>query len=158
MLGSKFVKFYMPILKWQINSSSNFESLSIVMIHNSPLNFKLIHFLLWIKGSHQSPNFDTFECSGESLSNSLCRFWKHKLVFLQNLHHSSVPSKIALLYFLSSSIIYFGQKEPIKVLVFEVFECSSQNLLNFSCQFWTNKSIPFQILHHSSLSWHVNPL
>ena len=28
-----------------------------VMTHNSPVNFKLIQFPLWIKGSHQSLNF-----------------------------------------------------------------------------------------------------
>ena len=44
------------------------------MTHNSPVNFKLMHFLLWIKGSHQSPNFETFECSGENLPNFSCYF------------------------------------------------------------------------------------
>ena len=38
----------------------------IAMKHNSSVNFKLIHFLLWIKGSHQSPNSETFECSGKN--------------------------------------------------------------------------------------------
>ena len=59
--------------------------------HNFPVNFKHIHFLLWIKGSHQSPNFDTFKCSGEDLPNSSCHFPNHKSVFLQILHHSPVP-------------------------------------------------------------------
>ena len=30
------------------------------MAHNSSVNFKIIPFLLWAKGSHQSPNFDTY--------------------------------------------------------------------------------------------------
>ena len=46
----------------------SYTSFFIVMTRNS-VNFKLIHFLLWIKGSHQSPNFETFEFSGESLEN-----------------------------------------------------------------------------------------
>ena len=58
MFGSKFIKFLMSILKWHVNSSSNFASLFIVMIHNSYVDFKLILFLLWIKGPHQNPNFD----------------------------------------------------------------------------------------------------
>ena len=29
------------------------------------MNFKLILFELWIEGSHQNPNFETFKCSGE---------------------------------------------------------------------------------------------
>ena len=83
VLKSKFVKF--------LNSSPNFESLFIVMTHNCSANFKLIHFLLWTKESHQSPNFDTFKCSGENLLNSSCHFSNHKSVFLQILHHSTVP-------------------------------------------------------------------
>ena len=31
-------------------------------------------------------------------------------------------------------------------------------LVNSSCQFWNNKSIPFQILHYFSLSWHITHL
>ena len=34
----------------------------ILMTQNSSVTFKLIHFLLWIKGFHQNPNFETFEC------------------------------------------------------------------------------------------------
>ena len=124
----------MSILKWQVNSSSNFALLCIVMTHNSTVNFKLIHFLLWIKGSHQSLNFETFVCSGENLPNS-CHLWRHKSVFLQILRQSSVSSKITPLYFFSSNIICFGQKQPIEVHIFEIFECSGQNPLNFSCRF-----------------------
>ena len=86
----KFVKFLMSILKRQVNSSSNFASFLIVMTHNSSVNFKLIHFLLWIKGSYQSPNFETFQCFGKNLQNSSCHFPNHKSVLLQVLHHSSV--------------------------------------------------------------------
>ena len=45
---SKFVKFFMSILKRQVNSSSNFASFFIVVTHNSSVAFKLILFLLWI--------------------------------------------------------------------------------------------------------------
>ena len=54
---SKFVKFFMSILNWHVSSSSNFASLFNVSKQNSPVSFKLMHFLLWIKWSHQSPNF-----------------------------------------------------------------------------------------------------
>ena len=113
----------------------NFTSFFIVMTHISSVNFKLIHFVLWIKGSHQSPNFETFECSGENLPNSSCHgfFSNHNSVFLQILYHSSVVWKIILLYFLSSDILYFGQKEPVKVQIFEAFECLGQNSSNSSC-------------------------
>ena len=53
-----------------------------------------------------------------------------------------------------------------KVLLFVPFiyfqsaliEWSSWKLSNSSCQFWNDKSIPIEILHHSSLSWHTAPL
>ena len=152
MLGSKFVKLLVSIWNWQVNSSSNCASFFIVMTHNSPVNVKLIHIQLWTKGCHQSPNFEIFRCSGENLPIYSCHFWKYKSVFLQTLYQFWVPSNITPLYFLSSNIIYFGQKQHIKGQIFEIFECFGQNLLNFSCQFWTNKSIPFQILNYSSLS------
>ena len=57
VLWTKFVKFLMSILNWQFNSSSSFASFSIIKTKNFPVNFKFIHFLLWIKGSYQSPNF-----------------------------------------------------------------------------------------------------
>ena len=129
----------MSILKRQVNSPSNFASFFIVMTKNSPVNFKLIHFLLWIKESHQSTNFETFKCSRESFPNSSCNFWKQKSVFLQILHQYSVPSNITPLYFLSWSIIYFGQKQLSKGKIFEIFVCLGQSLLNSSCQFWTSQ-------------------
>ena len=39
--------------------------------------------------------------------------------------------------------------------IFESFKCSDQNLSNSSCQLWNDKSIPLQILRHSSLSWQL---
>ena len=132
MLGSKFVKFLMSNLNWQVNSSSNFASFLIFMTHKSPSNSKLIHFLLWIKVSHWNLNIETFECSGENLANSLCHFWKQKSVGLQILYLSSVPSSITPLYFFSLNIMYFGQKQSIKGYMFEIFECAGQNLPNSS--------------------------
>ena len=148
----------MSVLKWQVNSISNFASFFIVITQNSLLSFKHIHFLLCIKGSNESPNFENFVCSGENLPNSSCHFPNHKSVFLQILHHSSVSWKITPLYFFSSNNIYFAQKEPIKMKIFETFECSGQNLSNSLCQFWNNKSIPLQIFHHSSVSLLITPL
>ena len=92
------------------------------------------------------------------LPNSSCHFWKHKSVFLQFLHQYSVSSNVTPLYFFSSNIIYFGQKQPITLQICEIFECLGQNLLNSSSQFWADKSIPFQILDHSSMSLHITSL
>ena len=152
VFGSKFVKFLMSILKRQVSSFSIFVSFFIVMINNFSVNFKLIHFLLWAKGSHQSSNSDTFKCSGQNLPNSSCHFPSNKSVFLQILHHSSMSWEVTPLYFFSSNNIYFAQNEPIKVKTFETFECSGQNLSNSLWQFWNYKSIPLQILYLSSVS------
>ena len=61
-------------------------------------------------------------------------------------------SQYTPLYFFSSNNKYFARKEPIKVKIFETFKCSDQNLSNSSCQFSNSKSIPLQILYHSSVS------
>ena len=87
-LKSKFFRFSTARVK--IRQILRVMSFSIVMTHNSSVNFKLIHFLFWTKGSLQSPNSDTFECSDENLPNSSCHFPNHKSVFLQIFHHSSV--------------------------------------------------------------------
>ena len=102
--------------------------------------------------------FETYECSGQNLSNFLCQFWNDKLIPLQVLYPSSVSWKIIPLYFFSSNNIYFAQKEPIKMKIFETFERSGQNLSNFLCQFWNDKSIPLQILYPSSVLWKITPL
>ena len=89
------------------------KSIPLQFLHHSSLSwcissfyisFKLIHFQLWTKESHQSPNFETFKCSGENLPYSSCHFPNHKSVFLQILHHSSVSWKITPLYFLGQTL------------------------------------------------------
>ena len=78
----------MSVLKGKVNSSSNIALIFIVMTHISSVNFKVIPFLLWTKGSHQSSNFDSFKSSGENLTNS------H--VFFQTTSHFSFKFCIAL--------------------------------------------------------------
>ena len=210
----------MTILKLQVSSSWLFVSLFIVMTHNSTVNLKLTHFLLWTKRSYQSSNFDTCKCSGENLrnsschfpratsqllfkfgitlqcyerlflstflaqtiytllkrsslkweflrlnecsgqilSNSICQFWNDQSIPPQILYLSSVSWKISPLYFFLSYSIYFTQKELIKITIFETFECSGQILSNSLCQFWNDKSIPLQIVYLSSVSLKISPL
>ena len=99
--------------------------------------------------------FETFECSGQILSNSLCQFWNNNSIPLQILYPSSVSWKTISLYFFSSIKIYFAQKELIKMKILETFKCSGQILSNSLCQFWNKKLIPLQILYPSSVSWKV---
>ena len=102
--------------------------------------------------------FYTFECSCQNLSNSLCQFWNDKSIPLQILHPSSGSWKVILLYIFSSNNIYFAQKEPIKMKIFETFKCSGQNSSNSSCHLWNDKSVPLQFLRNSSLLWQITPL
>ena len=102
--------------------------------------------------------FETFECLGQILSNSLCQFWNDKSIPLQILYPSSILWKITPLYLFSSNNIYFAQKKSIKVKIFETFECSGQNVSNSLCQFWNYKLIPLQVFHPSSVSWKITPL
>ena len=73
-----------------------------------------MHFVLWTKGSYQSPHFDTSEFSGENSPNSSSRFPNHKSVILQILHHSSVSWKTTPLYFLIKKIYTLVTRSPIK--------------------------------------------
>ena len=128
------------------------------LTQNSSLSFKLIHFLLCIKGSNESHNFENFVSSGGNLSIRHVIFQTNIGFFFQNLHHTLVSWNIAPLYFFSWNIKYFGKKQPIKVSFFETFEFSSLNSSNPLCRFWKSKSIPLQIFHHSSVSLLITPL
>ena len=112
-----------------------------------------MHFLLWTKGSHQSPSFEIFKCSGENFPNSSCHFPNHKSVFLQIFYRCSVSCKISSLYFFRLNVIYFA----LKTEILKNFECLGQNSPN-SCHFWNNKSFFLRILRHSSMSWDINLL
>ena len=65
-LSSAWVKiFQIPHVNFEMARQflSNFASFFIVMTDNTSVDFELIHFQLWIKGSHQNPNFETFKPS-----------------------------------------------------------------------------------------------
>ena len=134
---------YPSSVSWKIIPLYFFSSNNIYFAQKEPIKMKI---------------FETFECSGQILSNSLCQFWNDKSIPLQILYLSSVLWKIIPLYFFSSNNIYFAQKGPIKMKTFKIFKCSGQNLSNSSCQLWNDKSVPLQILRHSSLSWQIIPL
>ena len=150
MLGSKFVKFLMSILK-QVSSCSNFVSFFVAMKGNSTLNFKMTHFLLWTTGSHQSSTCDTFKCSGKNLPNSSYHFPSNKSVFLQILHHSSMSWKITPFYFFSSNNMYFAQKDPVKVKIFWDYWVLRSKFVKFRLQFWNDKSVSLKIFYPSSV-------
>ena len=74
--SSRFKMWQIPFVNFEMTIQFLFKYclFFIFMTHNSSVNFKVIHFLSWMKESHQSPNFDTFECSAENFPNSSCHF------------------------------------------------------------------------------------
>ena len=119
--------FYPLSVSWKITPLYFLSSSNIYFSQNEPIDMK---------------SFETLDCSGQNLSNSLCQFWNDKSILLQILYPSPVSLKITPLYFSSSNNLYFAQNEPIKVKIFKTFECSDQNLSNSLCQLWNDKSIP----------------
>ena len=118
-----------------------------------PHLYYYLHLLLWIKESHQSPNFETLERSDKCLMS----FLKAQVSFPSSVWSIWSDIKHNSFVLFSSNIIYFGQKQPMKVQTFETSEGSDQNSPN-SCHFLNNKLVVLQILHHSSVSWDITPL
>ena len=102
---------YLSSVSWKITPLYFFSSNSLCFAQKEPIKVKIL---------------ETFDCSGQNLSNSLCPFWKNNSIHLQILYPSSVSWKIAPLYFFNSNNIYFPQKELIKVKNFETFERSGK--------------------------------
>ena len=69
---------------WNDNSYSNFTSFFTVMTHKSSVKFKLIHFLLLVKESHQSPNFKIIQVLCWKLAIFFMSFSKSQLSFSLN--------------------------------------------------------------------------
>ena len=91
------------------------------MTHNSSVNFKLIHFLLWTKESHQSPNFDTFKCSGENSPNSSCHFSNHKSVFFFKFCITlQCHERLLLCTFLALALYNLVARSPLKRKSFRI--------------------------------------
>ena len=136
----------MSILKWQVNSFSIFVSFFIVMTHNTSVNFNLIHFPLWTNRSHQSPNSETFKCSGENEPYSSCHFPNHKSVFLQILHHFSALWKITPLHLFGKTLNTFHFKD------FRAFRTIFDKILSFLKQqvsFSSNFASIFKVMRHN---------
>ena len=138
MLRSKFVKLLTSILKRQVNSSPNFVSLfSFMKYKSSVLFFSSNNLYFAQKEPIKIKIFETFKCSGQNSSNSLCQLWNDKSVLLQILHNSSLSWQITLLWILSSYFFKFGLKDPIKIPVLSALEQMSYS----SCHFRNHKAV-----------------
>ena len=88
---SALVKFCEVHVNFKMTCQFLFNFCIILHCHDTRLHckFKAHTFSTWTKGSYQSSNFDTSDCSGENLQNS-CQFPSNKSIFLQISHHSSM--------------------------------------------------------------------
>ena len=149
----------------------------------SLVNIKLIQFLFWMKVSQESPNFETFEFSGE---NFLMLFLKAQISFPLNLAQTfytlvkSSPLKGKFLRLLSSRVkihwvkithvnfevnsssissSFFNTITPnspvnIKLIYFQLLTKESHQSPNFE----KHKSVFFQVFYQSWVSSKVTPL
>ena len=103
-------------VSWRITPLYFFSLNNMYFAHKEPIKVKI---------------FETFEHSGQNLTNSWCQFLSDKLISLQILYPSSVSWKITPLYRFSSNNIYFAQEEHIKMKILETFKSSGQNFVKF---------------------------
>ena len=114
MLRSKFVKFHMSILKWQVHCSPNFVSLSVSWKITPLYFFNPNNICFAQKEPIKVKNFETFESSLQKLSNSLCQLetasrFLSKFCILIQFH------EIKLLYtFLAQDIYTLLKRSPLK--------------------------------------------
>ena len=108
MLGSKFVKFLMSILKWQVSSSSNFATFAIAMTDNSPgyiFNFRQ-------KYTIKVPIWRLSRAPVKICQTPHVSFWKHKPVFFRSLYQSWVQLNITR--FLAQTVYNLVKSRPWK--------------------------------------------
>ena len=150
----------LPYSSCQFRNDKSIPLQMNAMTYRTPLlNFKLIlQFLLWTKGSHQSPNFVTFKCSGENLPKFSCYFSKHKVSFSSNfatIFHVMKDNSSVLFHL---TIIYFGHKESIKqffrLLSAQVKICQIIHV-NFKTPFLYHSSFIIVATHNSSVNFEL---
>ena len=133
VLTSKFVKFLMPILKRQVDSSPNLYHYSISW-KIIPLHFFSSNDIYFAQTQHiKMKTVETFKCSGQNLANSSCRLWNDKSIPLQILRYSSVDFQLIIF-----QLWIIGAHQNINL---EIFKCSGENLLYFSSHFPNRKSV-----------------
>ena len=115
MLGSRFIKFLMLILNWQVNSRSNFVSFFIVMIQNFPVNFKLIRFYFEKKDPIKVPIFRLSNMLWWKFAKLLISFLKAQVNFPSNV--ASIFSAIkqnSPILFLAQTLYTLFKRSPLK--------------------------------------------
>ena len=108
-----------PYVIIQATSQFSFKFCITLQCHDTYFLWNFLAETLYALGRKSLSEYNSSDFSVPSwkFTQFLITFL-HKVarsVFIQILHHYSVSWKITPLYFFSSNLIYFGQKEPIKV-------------------------------------------
>ena len=96
-------------------------------------------------------NFSDFWVSQRNLPNFSCHFWNHKVRVYSNFASLFIVMKDNSSAFFSWNLIYFGQKQPIKVKFLDFWVFCLHLDWSLSCEVynaWSEKA------HRSYLSWH----
>ena len=109
----------MSFLEPRISFSLNFALFFSVMRHGSSILLHLKLCMLWGKRTHQSVNFQTFDCLHENEPNSLS-FFKPRVSFPLNFASPLSVMAHNSYEFSTWTIICIRQKEPIKVQFFRL--------------------------------------
>ena len=153
MLGVKIHQTSNVNFEMTSQSSSNFASFFIVTTHNSSVNFNLILFLLSIKRSHQSPNFESFKCPGENLAYSSCHFPSYKSFFLQICITPQCHERKLLCTFLCQTLNTLHNRNKWKCKLFRLWLLASKFtkfLSFFKQQISFNFASIFRVMRHNS--------
>ena len=142
--GQMLWLWFMSILKRQVDSSPNLVSLFSFMKDYSSVLFSSNNTYFAQKESIKVNMFETSECSGQILLNSLCQFW-NKSIPLQ------IPSKFCVslqfheryvLYtFLAQTIYTLLKRSPLKWKFLRISSSAQVNIcqifyVNFETTSW----------------------
>ena len=163
MLGSRFIKFLILILNWQVNSRSNFVSFFIVMIQNFPVNFKLIRFYFEKKDPIKVPIFRLSNMLWWKFAKLLISFLKAQVNFPSNVASifSAIKQNCPIL-FLTQTVYTLFKRSPLKCTFLRFLSAgvkirqiphvnSSSNLASFFIVMTQNSPVNFQLI--SFLLW-----
>ena len=144
----------MSILNWQVNSFSGFASFFIAITHNSPVSFKLIHFLLCIKGPNERIQFWDFRVLWWKFVKFIMSFSKPQFSFSLNFssHSTVVKYNSSVIFQLKHYILW--SKDAQWSVNFWDFRVLESKFVRFLCQFSTR----LKIFHYFLVSLHINAI
>ena len=139
------MSFFKPLVTFSIKITSPFS----ILIHNSFVIFLAQTLYTLDKKVSQSAHFKIFDCSSE-VHQITPVIYENKSLFFKVLIDLQYNNAQLLCTFLGQTL-YTLVKRSSLACNFCGFQLLGQNPANSSCHFSNHKSVPPQILHHSSV-------